>query len=86
MGVAIDYQKLMTEVVYINLPGPPEPMPTMSGGELLHGFLAELGQSDIPEVIQFVEQSLANSSNKYGYGESKPYLSTSSNFVVKRLH
>ena len=55
MGVAIDYQKLMTEVVYINLPGPPEPMPTMSGGELLHGFLAELGQSDIPEVKQFVE-------------------------------
>ena len=44
MGTAIDYQKLMTEIVYINLPGPEEPAPVMSGGELLHGFLAELHQ------------------------------------------
>jgi hypothetical protein len=42
MGTAIEYQKLMMEIVYINLPGPPEPQPQMSGGELLHGFLAEL--------------------------------------------
>ena len=42
MGVPIEYQKLMTEIVYINLPGPTEPQPGMSGGELLHGFLAEL--------------------------------------------
>ncbi len=42
MGTAIEYQKLMTEIVYINLPGPEEPTPGMSGGELLHGFLAEL--------------------------------------------
>jgi len=42
MGTAIEYQKLMTEIVYINLPGPEEPNPGMSGGELLHGFLAEL--------------------------------------------
>ncbi|OGN88039.1 MAG: hypothetical protein A2158_03130 [Chloroflexi bacterium RBG_13_46_14] len=42
MGAAIEYQKVMTEIVYINLPGPIEPDPGMSGGELLHGFLAEL--------------------------------------------
>ena len=32
MGTAIEYQKLMTEIVYINLPGPTEPTPGMSGG------------------------------------------------------
>ena len=42
MATAIEYQKLMTEIVYINLPGPEEPAPGMTGGELLHGFLAEL--------------------------------------------
>jgi hypothetical protein len=42
MGTAIEYQKVMSEIVYINLPGPVEPNPGMSGGELLHGFLAEL--------------------------------------------
>ncbi len=40
MGLAIEYQKLMTEIVYINLPGLEEPTPAMSGGGLLHGFLA----------------------------------------------
>ena len=42
MPQSIEYQKQMTEIVYINLPGPSEPEPGMSGGELLHGFLAEL--------------------------------------------
>lgn len=42
MGQSIEYQKLMTEIVYVNLPGPSEPTPGMSGGELLHGFLAEV--------------------------------------------
>ena len=37
MGTPIEYQKLMTEIVYINLPGPEEPTPGMTGGELLHG-------------------------------------------------
>ena len=27
MGTSIEYQKLMTEIVYINLPGPAEPTP-----------------------------------------------------------
>ena len=50
MGTAIEYQKLMTEIVYINLPGPQEPSPGMSGGELLHGFLAELHQAANSEL------------------------------------
>jgi len=47
---AIEYQKVMSEIVYINLPGPKEPMPGMSGGELLHGFLAELYYASDPSV------------------------------------
>ncbi len=50
MGTAIEYQKLMTEIVYINLPGPEEPTPGMSGGELLHGFLTELYQVPDSEI------------------------------------
>ncbi|RAL71022.1 hypothetical protein C1G86_0776 [Dehalococcoides mccartyi] len=42
MGTAIDYQKQMTEIVYVNLPGPEEPQPGMTGGELLHGFWLNL--------------------------------------------
>ena len=53
MGTAIEYQKLMTEIVYINLPGPQEPAPGMSGGELLHGFLAELHRAPNPEVQSY---------------------------------
>ena len=54
MGAAIEYQKLMTEIVYINLPGPQEPNPGMSGGELLHGYLAELYQARTPEVKNWI--------------------------------
>jgi len=54
MAQAIEYQKLMTEIVYVNLPGPEEPAPGMSGGELLHGFLAELYQGPNPEVKKYV--------------------------------
>ena len=54
MGSAIEYQKQMTEIVYINLPGPTEPAPGMSGGELLHGFLAELYLSAKPEVKEYI--------------------------------
>ncbi len=38
----IEYQRLMTEIVYINIPGPEDSTPQMNGNELLHGFLAEL--------------------------------------------
>lgn len=54
MGTAIEYQKLMTEIVYVNLPGPDEPNPGMTGGELLHGFLAELHETQDPEIKNFV--------------------------------
>ena len=40
----------MMEIVYVNLPGPAEPTPGMSGGELLHGFLAELYRAPSPEM------------------------------------
>ncbi|MFY9813103.1 MAG: hypothetical protein WBQ62_11115 [Dehalococcoidales bacterium] len=56
MGQSIEYQKQMSEVVYINLPGPAEPEPGMSGGELLHGFLAELYKSSNPELKNTVMQ------------------------------
>jgi len=42
MGSAIEYQKQMTEIVYIITRAEPEPAPGMSGGETAHGFLAEL--------------------------------------------
>jgi len=54
VGTAIEYQKLMTEIVYINIPGPAEPTPGMSGGELLHGFLAELYKAPNAETRNFV--------------------------------
>jgi len=54
MGTAIEYQKLMTEIVWVNLPGPEEPNPGMTGGELLHGFLAELYQTPNPEIKNYV--------------------------------
>jgi len=55
MGTAIDFKKQMTETVYINIPGPAEPTPGMSGGELLHGFLAELKKMDSPEMQAWFE-------------------------------
>jgi hypothetical protein len=54
MGAPIEYQKLMTEVVYINLPGPEEPSPGMTGGELLHGFLAELYRAPSSEFRDYL--------------------------------
>jgi hypothetical protein len=54
MGTPIEYQKVMTEIVYVNLPGPDEPDAGMTGGELLHGFLAELHNANNIEVKKFV--------------------------------
>jgi hypothetical protein len=50
----IEYQKVMTEIVYINLPGPSQPTEGMTGGELLHGFLAELYTASNPDIKSFV--------------------------------
>ena len=54
MGVAIDYEKVMSEIVFINLPGPNQPEPNMSGGELLHGFLTDLYNVTDPDVKNLV--------------------------------
>jgi hypothetical protein len=56
MGTSIDYQKVMTEIVWVNLPGPAEPEPGMSGGELLHGFLAQLYNAPDATVREFVNE------------------------------
>jgi uncharacterized protein YdbL (DUF1318 family) len=40
----------MTEIVYINLPGPSEPEPGMIVGEILNGYLAELYKSPSAEL------------------------------------
>ena len=44
----------MTEIVFINLPGPVEPNPGMTGGELLHGFLAELHNATNAEIESYI--------------------------------
>jgi hypothetical protein len=54
MPQTIEYLKQYTETVFINLPGPAEPDPRMSGGELLHGYLADLYGADSPEVKAFI--------------------------------
>jgi len=59
---SIEYQKIMTEIVYINLPGPSQPVEGMTGGELLHGFLADLYAGSSPETKNFV-MSLCNKWN-----------------------
>ncbi len=56
MTQPIEYKKLMLENVYINLPGPQEPEPGMSGGELLHGFLAEIYRGPTPEMKAFLNE------------------------------
>ena len=56
MAGAIEYQKIMTEIVYINLPGPEEPTEGMTGNELLHGFLADLYQSENAAVKEYVSE------------------------------
>jgi hypothetical protein len=53
---SIEYQKVMSEVVFINLPAPEEPMPGMSGPETLHGFLAEFYKTTNKEVKEFTNE------------------------------
>lgn len=55
METAIEYQKIMTEIVYINIPEPTEPNPGMTGGELLHGFFSELYNASNVDVKYFVD-------------------------------
>jgi hypothetical protein len=69
MGTAIDYQKVMTEIVYINLPGPQEPTPGMSGGELLHGFLAELRTGSDAAQRSFIDTLCVKWNVRYREGK-----------------
>ena len=48
----IDFKKQLMEIVFVNMPGPTESEPGMTGGELLHGFLAEVYNS--PETHDYV--------------------------------
>lgn len=50
----VEYDKITTEIVYINMPAPEEPKPGMMGPELLHGFLGEFERASNPEVKAFV--------------------------------
>jgi hypothetical protein len=54
MPQSIEYQKVMTEIVYINLPGPSQPVDGMTGGDLLHGFLSDLYTASTTDVKSFV--------------------------------
>jgi len=65
MGQSIEYQKQMVEIVNINLPGPEEPTPGMTGGDLLLGFLAELYRAPIPEFGDYFIQLCARWSIHY---------------------
>ncbi len=56
MPQSIEFQKQMLETVYINLPGPSEPTPGMTGGELLHGFLAEIYNAQGAETKELVRR------------------------------
>lgn len=52
----IEYQKVMSEIVYINLPAVDEPEPGMSGTEILHGFLAEFFTTGNEAVKKFTNE------------------------------
>ncbi len=69
MAQSIEFQKVMTEIVYINLPGPKEPTAGMSGGELLHGFLASLYTPPTPEIKAYVEDLCNKWSIRYVEGK-----------------
>jgi hypothetical protein len=55
----VEYQKVMTEIVYVNLPDFKEPVPGMGGSELFHGFIAEFAWATNPEVKAFVDMACA---------------------------
>jgi len=64
---AIEYLKMMTEVVYVNLPGPKEPAPGMTGSDLLHGFLVELHDAPSNEMKAYLN-TLCNKWNVHFRG------------------
>jgi hypothetical protein len=69
MPQSIEFQKQMLETVYINLPGPTEPTPGMTGGELLHGFLAEIYNSPGAETKALVRSLCSKWNVVYRQGQ-----------------
>ena len=69
---AIEYQKVMSEIVYVNLPAPEEPTPGMSGPEIMHGFLAEFYRSKNEEVKKFTNEMCLKWNVHYRESKSKP--------------
>jgi len=53
---SIEYQKVMSEIVYINLPAPEAPSPGMTGPDIIHGFLAEFFLTKNDEVKKFTNE------------------------------
>jgi len=71
MSGAIEYQKILTEIVYINLPGPEEPTEGVSGGQLLHGFLSDLYKSQNASVKDYVSELCMKWNIHYRTGQHK---------------
>jgi hypothetical protein len=69
---AIEYQKVMSEIVFINLPAPEEPTPGMSGPEIMHGFLAEFHRTGNEEVKKFTNEMCLKWNIHYRETKSKP--------------
>jgi hypothetical protein len=65
MAQPIEYRKQIKETVRINLPGPAEPARGMSGGELLHGFLAGLYTHDNARVHEQISALCAKWNVQY---------------------
>ena len=65
MAGFIEYEKVMTEIVYINLPGPQEPIAGMAGGDLLNGFIAELHRAPSAEVKSYISALCAKWNVRY---------------------
>ena len=69
MPTPIEYQKVMSEIVFVNLPGPQEPLPGMNGTDLLHGFLAEFSRAQSSEVKSFVDSACLKWNVHYRQGK-----------------
>ena len=53
---SIEYNRVMTEIVYINMPSPKEPTEGMSGQDIMHGLLGEFYRAENEEVKKFTRE------------------------------
>ena len=68
-GPMIEYQKIMTEIVYVNLPAPKEPTQGMTGTDLLQGFLGELERVENPEFKKFLNAACMKWNIRYRWSK-----------------